>query len=423
MLSKDVRTAIQGVVILTVCFSGCSMFQKDRTPDASILQSGYQTSHWSGSETYLEANEEEDGIAISDFSPQNIAKSVSNSVKVATGNGANPEVAKQLYQQADQLYRQAANTHSETASGTRGELFEQAAEGFEEAAGRWPESALAQDAMFMVGESFFFSDQYAKANDCYEKLLVKYPHTRHLDVVEARRFSIASFWLSLYEKNPPAFYAFNFFDSTRPMRDMFGHAVRIFDKIRFDDPTGKIADDATLAAGNAHLRAGNFSQANDFYADLRKTFPSSEHQFHAHLFGIEAKLSSYDGPQYSGDVLDDTEELIDQIRKQFPVKSREHQEYLTRTHAKARLQKATREWEMARFFDRRRQYGAARMYYQDLVNNYSDVRSLSLQAQERLQEIADRPATPKNYVAWLTDLFPETEDAKPLIPVGTSLLR
>jgi len=74
----------------------------------------------------------------------------------------------------------------------------------------------------------------------------------------------------------------------------------VFDKIRIDDPTGKLSDDATLAAANAYFAQGDFEKADQFYTDLRKTFPSSEHQFTAHFLGLKAKLLCYSGPDYSG---------------------------------------------------------------------------------------------------------------------------
>ena len=34
--------------------------------------------------------------------------------------------------------------------------------------------------------------------------------------------------------------------------------MRVYDRIRLDDPTGKLADDATLALGNAYFAVGKF---------------------------------------------------------------------------------------------------------------------------------------------------------------------
>jgi len=218
------------------------------------------------------------------FDLDKLPDQVESSWKTLTGKGVNPQKARELYVVAEGKYQEALRTEGDQ----RRDLFAAAAAAFKDASDRWPDSALEEDAMFMTGEGYFFADRYPKANDAWERLLKKYPNSKHLDAIESRRFAIAQFWLELHDKDPQSFWAFNFTDSTRPTRDAFGSAVRIFDRIRIDDPTGKLADDATLAAGNAHFASQSYLDADGFYTDLRKTFPSSEHQFRAHLLGLKA---------------------------------------------------------------------------------------------------------------------------------------
>ena len=56
------------------------------------------------------------------------------------------------------------------------------------AAKGWPDSPLEQDALFQLGESYFFAERYPKANNAYEKLIRKYPNSPHLDKVITRQF-------------------------------------------------------------------------------------------------------------------------------------------------------------------------------------------------------------------------------------------
>ncbi len=336
--------------------------------------------------------------------------------KTLVGKGENPKKAREIYTEAQEVYRQATAANDEE----RAELFEEAAEKFHAAAERWPTSALEEDGLFMAGEGYFFADQYPEANEQYELLLKKYPNSKHLDIVESRRFSIAQFWLGIQEQDPESFWAVNVFDETRPWRDTFGNAVRVFDRIRIDDPTGKLADDATLAAGNAYFARRKFLDADAFYTDLRKTFPSSEHQFMAHLLGVKAKLLSYDGPDYSGDPLDDAEELIKQIHRQFPNEAAKEREYLARAYAEVRYKKAEREWSKAKYYARRGEYGAARFYYDLLAKEY-DQTPFAERAQEQIAETADKPDVPPQRLKWLIDVFPEDEPVKPMLASPPSL--
>jgi outer membrane protein assembly factor BamD (BamD/ComL family) len=336
----------------------------------------------------------DDGLTLEDLYPSNISQTVRN----LTGRGPDHDVARRLYGEGEQLYRQAIAERDQQDSKS-GIEFEEASARFAEAAKRWPDSALEEDAIFRAAESMFFADKYVAANDLFESLLKKYPNTRYLDIVGARRFLIAEYWLQLERTNPRSLWQVNVSDDKRPWTDTHGHAVRIFDRMRLDDPTGKLADDATIAAANACLEQKDFVKADQYYSDLRKTFPSSEHQFMAHFLGLKAKLLSYRGPEYASVSLEEAEKLIQQIRRQFPQEAREHEEELERAYLEVRYRLAEREWRMAEFYDRRHEYGAARFYYDRIVDDFSDTPFVD-KARDRVTAIAGEPPVPPQTI-WL----------------------
>jgi outer membrane protein assembly factor BamD (BamD/ComL family) len=354
----------------------------------------------------LEDPDEKEGLTWSDFSIDNIGKTS----KRLTGNGPNRELAKQLYREADDLYRQAMAADDKR----RAEIYTLAAQKFSEAADRWPDSALAMDALFMCGEAYFFADNYPEANLAFEKLVKAFPNNRYLDAVDRRRFAIAKYWLDLNRNSPEASYYVNFFDKSRPWKDARGHGLRVFDKIRIDDPTGRLADDATLAAANEHFLAGKFFKADEYYTDLRNNFPSSEHQFLAHFLGLKAKLASYQGPAYGGGALDEAEKLIKQVRRQFPQEAEKEKEFLDRAAAEVRYRKAERLTFLAKYYDRRAEYRAAEHYYARVVREFTDT-PLAQAADERIGQIAGLPPVPPQKAQWLVNLFPESDDVKPLL--------
>ncbi len=342
----------------------------------------------------------------SDLQPQNLNKAV----KKVTGNGPNRVFARQLFQEAEELYRQAvAKPENE-----RAQIFVAAAEKYAEAAERWPGSAIEQDALFMAGESYFFADYYPKANEQYELMIKAFPNSRYLDTIDQRRFAIARYWLDLNRKHPESWYAVNYWDQQRPWRDSHGHALRVYDKIRVDDPTGRLADDATMAAANEHFLNRKFQKADEYYTDLRKAYTSSEHQFDAHFSGMKAKLLSYLGPNYGGSSLDEAEKLIKQMRRQFPRESAAEQEYLDRAAAEIRYKKAEKLFKMASYYDYRAEYRAAGQYYQRVIREFDDT-PFAEKSNTRLGEIADKPPKPQQYVPWLVDAFPKRDKIQRLI--------
>ena len=346
----------------------------------------------------------------SPFDLERLPEQFESSWKTLIGKGVNPQKARELYVEAEGQYQAALRAESDQKQ----DAFAEAAKQFNEAAERWPDSALEEDAMFMAGEAYFFADMYPKANEAWEKLLKKYSNSKHLDAIESRRFAIAQFWLDLHNKDPESFWEFNWTDSTRPTRDTFGNSVRVYDRIRLDDPTGKLADDATLAAGNAYFAKQRYLDADGFYTDLRKTFPSSEHQYRAHLLGLKAKLLTYEGTDYSGAPLDEAEKLIKQIQRQFPQEAAREREYLARAYAEVRFKKAEREWSLAQYYDRRGEYGAARFYYDILTKEFAET-PFAEKARSRMGEVANEPAVPPQRLQWLVEAFPKEENSKPLM--------
>ncbi|HEU0069577.1 MAG TPA: tetratricopeptide repeat protein, partial [Nitrospiraceae bacterium] len=291
---------------------------------------------------YADESEVGQGWSWSDLSPDNIP----TTFKKLIGRGPNPAVARQLMAEADELRFAAIQSRDQDPEGNYRELFVEAGKKYSEAADRWPKSAVEQDSLYHAGECYFFADHYPDAEEAYEMLFKQHPHSRYLDQVQPHRFAIAQYWLELHDLNPEQFYEVNLTDQERPWRSTKGHALRVYDRIRLDDPTGKLADDATLALGNVHFANHRFIQADEYYTDLRKTFPSSEHQFMAHFLGLKAKVESYQGADYSANALDGAEKLIDQIRKQFPVEAEREREYLQRAYAEVRYRKAERDWLM-----------------------------------------------------------------------------
>ena len=91
---------------------------------------------------------------------------------------------------------------------------------------------------------------------------------------------------------------FNFKDKTMPFWDSTGNTVAVYESIRMDDPTGPLADDATMATANTLFLKGRYEDAGYHYDLMRTEFPQSEFQAQAHLLGMQSKLQSYQGPQY-----------------------------------------------------------------------------------------------------------------------------
>ncbi len=310
----------------------------------------------------------------------------------AVGRGPDEAEARELYTEGDAYFRQ--------------QKYADAARRFAKSAKRLPDSPLEEDAMFMRAESYFFSDNYPKANDAYEALLKKYPNTRRLDDVVKRQFAIAHYWDQYHQNDPQWPVTPNLLDKTRHRFDTVGHALRVYESIRLNDPTGPLADDALMATAGAYFTQGRYADADYHYGLLRREYPKSEHQFNAHLLGLQSKLRMYQGPAYDGTVLEEAEKLVSQLLTQFPDQVHRERERIVKMRAEIAAQQALRSWSRAEYYARGRHFGAARHYYEKVVRDYPQTK-LAQEARTQLVSLEGRPDQPPQRLAWLVNLFEE----------------
>lgn len=333
-----------------------------------------------------------------------------SSVRTAVGMGPSEDAARQSYQEAMAVYREAASANG----ASRKSGFDAAGKAFSRAATRWPNSSIEEDAMFYRAESAFFADRYPKAESVFSQVVAKYTSTRYIDKISQRRFQIAKYWLDHQQQSNDLAITPNFTSRDRPTFDKFGNAIKLLERIRLDDPTGELADDATMLAATSCLDAGKFYRADELLNDLRRSFPNSKHQYQAHMLSLKTKIKLYQGPQYDPGPLDAAEEIVKQMRRQFPKESRDDMDFLASAYKDIRMNRAIREITRARSRDRRKEYRAARTRYERVAREFADT-SLAQEATARLAELQGLPDLPPQRLQVLANAFPSTSEDQPLL--------
>ena len=348
-------------------------------------------------ENALEEKEDEKktkkgGFELSDLAP----KKLYGKAKDLTGYGPDEKLARQLFDEGQDLYRQ--------------QKYVEAADKFNWAAFRWPDSPLEEDAMFYRAESLFFADRYVDANDAFVALMKKYGNSRYLDRAVRRQFNIGRYWEKLEAAKPLWPLVPNLTDPARPRFFTWQHALKAYESVQLNDPTGPLADDAIMATGNAYFLEERYEDAANQYDLLRKRYPKSEHQYDAHRLAMKAKVLTYQGPSYDGTSLDEAGEVADQTLRQFRNELGKEREHVIGQKNLIVQQQAERDWAMGQYYEKKRYYGAARLYYKGLAENARYARTRFAQmARDRLEEIKDRPDKPPDYFEWMNHLLP-TED-------------
>jgi outer membrane protein assembly factor BamD (BamD/ComL family) len=325
--------------------------------------------------------------------------------KDSVGLGPDENLARAALAEGDALFRQKE--------------FEAAAKKYTTAHKRWPDSPLEEEAMYKAAESWFFADRYSKADDAYGELTKKYASTQYLSQIVTRRFAIGRYWEASDKSNPHWPLTPNLFDKTRPRFDTDGHALKVYERIRLEDPTGPLADDSIMATANAYFVKGRWDDADYHYGLIRSEYPKSEFQYQAHLLGLRCKLLNYQGPDYDGKPLDDAEEIATQLLTQFSNELGKERDRVVQVRASINQQRAQREWDMAEYYAKGEYYGAARHFYEKIAKDFPDTK-LAQESRSRIEQTKDKPDNPTDPFQWLVDLLPASTKDGPVIPTAAT---
>ncbi|MEN1681110.1 MAG: tetratricopeptide repeat protein [Planctomycetota bacterium] len=316
--------------------------------------------------------------------------------KAAVGLGPNQQAAKAALAEGEALVQQ--------------KQFAKAEGPLETAADRWPKSDVAVRATFLLGECYFFQDRYNKARKAYEKVVAEQPNTRDLDTLVERMWAIAQYWEKHFFENETLTLQPNLTDRTRPTFDTLGYAIKAYESIRLNDPTGPRADDAIMATASIYFRRSRFHDADYHYTLLRREYPRSDHQFDAHILGLQAKLQKYMGPDYDGAALVEAKVLLKQIKTQFGGRlTAEEKERLRRAEADVQLAIEQRDLRMAEYYENIEHYGAARQVWAQIAREHSKS-PIGERARQRYAELKDLPDMPPTRLASFVELFPENAE-------------
>ena len=351
-------------------------------------------------------------LLLDDFAPDQLATTFKSRMQ----GGPDKEAARAYYDEGQQFYERGIERLNSDPNGQEHRtIFSDAANRFRLASAAWPESDTEESALYFEGESYFFADRYVQSNRAFEKLVANYSGSRYLDMAENRRYAIAVYWLQLSESASPI----SFTDPKRPRTGLAAEARRVLHRIKIDDPTGKLAGDASMALGKAFLHEKSYYEAADAFEDLRKNYPGSKHLFAAHMLELEARLQGYQGKSYDDTPLRKAEELLKIIVRQFPQEAEAQLAYLEKQAALIRNQIAERDYSMAQYYENRGENLAAKIYYEKVQEKFQDT-ELAKTIEQRIAEVSSKPPRPEQHAKWLVELFPNPEAEKPVIRAGNN---
>ncbi len=323
--------------------------------------------------------------------------------KKQVGRGPDEQQAKLSFAKGEDLFQR--------------EKYAEAAKQFKKTVDGWPASSLSQDAMYLMAESQFFHHDYPDAVGTYNELLKTNPNSKYLDKIVRRQFEIARYWEKHHQNEPHWATTPNMLDNTRPLFDTLGRSLKIYENIRLNDPTGPLADKAIMATANSYFLRGRYNDADYHYELVRTEYPRSEHQFEAHILGLQCKLRKYQGADYDGTPLLEAKRLVKQIKMQFAGKlSEEEKGRLDLDEAALQKQLATRDWKLAKFYEDNGYNASAKFYYAKVMRKFNGT-PIANDAQQAYAALEGQPERPAVKMESLVNLLPDNAERQAIAQV------
>ncbi|MBE7498932.1 MAG: outer membrane protein assembly factor BamD [Verrucomicrobiales bacterium] len=223
---------------------------------------------------------------------------------------------------------------------------------------RWPRSDYAAQAQYLLGLCYEARKWDERAFREYQKAIERYPKSQEYENIIERQFAIAQRflggqWFKLWGVIP-------FFPSMEKTADMLSKIVR-------NGPYSEIAPAAQMAIGTArekqkdyYLAVKAYEKAADTYHDQPEIAAEALHRA-AKAYEKQAKTAEYDQGAASQAIAAYTDFMA-----LYPRDPRV--EEAQQTILSLRTEQARGAYRIAQFYDKKRRWDGARVYYNEVVS-------------------------------------------------------
>jgi outer membrane protein assembly factor BamD (BamD/ComL family) len=269
---------------------------------------------------------------------------------------------------------------------------------------------VGEEARFYEAECLYKLDDYPKACDTYNKMLVDFPAGTYRDQAVRRMFDIANYWLDdtrtemteYREKKegkrsfvmPAVFHI----EKKKPFVDQEGRALQALEHVHINDITGPMADKALFLAGGVKFFREDYKEADFYFTQLVDQHPNSTMAPQAIELAIISKHMSTGGSNYDGRKVAEARIMVDTALRNYPQLAQEKSGFFERQMASITHQQGQKDFETGEFYRRQGHAGSAYYTYEIVRRRYPGTKWADL-ATDRMHELrakvaAERAAPP-----------------------------
>ena len=225
----------------------------------------------------------------------------------------------------------------------------------------YKDSPQAPEAQYYLGRCEEEQRDYYAAFVAYRKTIQVYPSTMRFEEILDRMYQIGNHFLAGRKRKVFGAVAL------LPARDK---AIEIFQAIVEDGPFSEHGELAQYKLGIAYLALGEYEQAVSAFDQLIDRYPSSPLIDDARFQMAQASLKGTFKAGYDQHPTQQAVEQLNTFVEEYPASD-------LSPEAVARIQtlrerQAEHEFQVAQFYERRRHWASAVVYYQEIVSRYAD---------------------------------------------------
>jgi outer membrane protein assembly factor BamD len=254
--------------------------------------------------------------------------------------------------------------------------YEEAKREFRKLLKNYPKSKEAAESQYYLGRIEEDKSDLYGAYQAYQKVIDKYPFSERIQEIIEREYKIGEAFMSGEKRKA--------LGMTLPVDNP---AIEIFTKVIDNSTYGPLAPKAQYKLGLVLKGLLRYYEAEDAFNKVISNYPDSEWAAAAKFQIALCRSAVSRGPDYDQGASDEAKQKFEEFVKEHPdaVMSRKAEENIHQLNEK----EAEASFKTALFYEKQKAYESARIYYNDIINNYPQS-PWAAKAMEKLQLIGKK---------------------------------
>jgi outer membrane protein assembly factor BamD len=245
----------------------------------------------------------------------------------------------------------------------------------------YPKSFEASESQYYLGLINEEQGNLYEAFLAYQKVIDKYPFSDRIKEIIEKEYNIADKFMSGYKRKA--------LGVTLPVENP---AIEILTKVIENSTYGPLAPKAQYKLGLVLKSLQRYYEAEDAFNKVIANYPDSEWAEPARFQIASCRAAVSRGPDYDQGAMQDAKQKFEEFARDHPdaLLSKEAEDNIN----KLREKEAEASYNIAVFYEKQKDYKAATIYYNNVLDNYSDS-SWAAKALERVK-ILEKKIDKKN---------------------------